>query len=88
MANAAAEHTQLFLKVNRIVHMGLQHHRFLAVPSAAARALSPALVPRRMGLRWDWLPPAGAAIFYPQLCCLQLIGLLTFVPGLHHKKFG
>lgn len=38
MANAAAEHTRLFLEVNRIVHMGLQHHQFLAVPSAAARA--------------------------------------------------
>lgn len=40
MANAAAERTRLFLEVNRIVHMGLQHHQFLAVLSAAARASS------------------------------------------------
>lgn len=33
MANAAAEHTRLFLEVNRIVHRGLQHPRFLAEPS-------------------------------------------------------
>lgn len=46
----------------------------------------PGLVPGRRGLCWDRLPRAGAAVFYPQLRCLQLIGLLIFVPGMHHKK--
>lgn len=52
MANAAAEHTQLLLEVNRIVHMDLQQQqqRFQAAPSYAATASFTGLVPRRTDL--------------------------------------
>lgn len=57
MANAAAEHTQLLLEVNRIVHTLLQQQQFQAAPSSAARASFTGLVPRRTGLWWDLLLP-------------------------------
>lgn len=42
MANAAAEHTQLFLQVNLVVHTSLQHHQFLMVLSLLPGHLPPA----------------------------------------------